>query len=92
MPANAPGIGTATEGISSDFTQGDLTATGNPLDAAIQGNGYFMVNSNGSQQYTRDGAFQLNSDGQLTNRQRRRRCWAISRRTARSADAGRRSP
>jgi len=64
--SDAPGIGTATEGISSDVTQGDLIATGNPLDAAIQGNGYFMINSNGTQQYTRDGAFQLSSTGELT--------------------------
>lgn len=58
---NTPGIGTATEGISSDFTQGNLTATGNPLDAAIQGNGYFAISNNGTQQYTRDGAFQIDS-------------------------------
>jgi flagellar hook protein FlgE len=67
-PANAtdtPGIGTATEGISSDLTQGNLTATGNSLDAAIQGNGYFIVSNNGTQQYTRDGAFQLSSNGTL---------------------------
>lgn len=64
FPANAtntPGTGTATEGISSDLTQGDLTATGNSLDAAIQGNGYFIISNNGTQQYTRDGAFQVNS-------------------------------
>jgi len=64
FPANAtdtPGIGTATEEISKDFTQGNLTATGNPLDAAIQGNGYFVISNNGTQQYTRDGAFQINS-------------------------------
>ena len=68
FPANAtntPGIGTATEGISTDLTQGNLTATGNSLDAAIQGNGYFVVSSNGAQQYTRDGAFQLSTTGQL---------------------------
>jgi flagellar hook protein FlgE len=64
--SNVPGIGTATQAISSDFTQGNLTPTGNPLDAAIQGNGYFVINSNGTQQYTRDGAFQLNSTGELT--------------------------
>jgi flagellar hook protein FlgE len=62
---NVPGIGAATEGISSDLTQGNVTATGNPLDAAIQGNGYFVVSANGTQQYTRDGAFQLNSEGVL---------------------------
>jgi len=67
-PADAndvPGTGTATEAISSDLTQGDLTATGNPLDAAIQGSGYFLVSSAGTQQYTRDGAFQLGTNGQL---------------------------
>ncbi len=63
---NVPGIGTATQTISSDLTQGNFTATGNPLDAAIQGNGYFIVSNNGTQQYTRDGAFQLNATtGQL---------------------------
>ncbi len=69
-PAGAgklPGIGTGLEGISSDLTQGALTATGNPLDAAIQGNGYFVTENNGAQQYTRDGAFQLNSNGQLVS-------------------------
>jgi flagellar hook protein FlgE len=62
---NVPGIGTTTEAISSDLTQGDLTATGNPLDAAIQGNGYFLISNNGTQQFTRDGAFQLSPGGQL---------------------------
>lgn len=68
FPANAtnvPGIGTATEGISTDLTQGNLTSTGNSLDAAIQGDGYFIVSNNGTQQYTRDGAFQLSTSGQL---------------------------
>ncbi len=67
-PANAqnvPGIGTTTKAISSDLTQGNLIATGNPLDAAIQGNGYFVTSNNGTQQYTRDGAFQLSPTGQL---------------------------
>jgi flagellar hook protein FlgE len=63
---NVPGIGAATEEIEKDLTQGDLTSTGNPLDAAIQGNGYFVISNNGSQQYTRDGAFQINATtGQL---------------------------
>jgi flagellar hook protein FlgE len=65
--ANVPGIGVATESVSSDLTQGNVVATGNPLDAAIQGNGYFIVSQNGQQQYTRDGSFQLNSQGQLIN-------------------------
>lgn len=60
-----PGIGAETEGISTNLTQGSLNATGNSLDAAIQGNGYFIVDNNGIQQYTRDGAFQLGSTGQI---------------------------
>jgi len=64
---NAAGIGVSTEAMSSDLTQGNIVATGNPLDAAIQGSGYFVVSQNGAQQYTRDGNFQLNSQGQLVN-------------------------
>jgi flagellar hook protein FlgE len=64
---NVPGIGVSTSEIESDFSQGNLSATGNPLDTAIQGNGFFTVSNNGAQQYTRDGSFQLNSDGQLVN-------------------------
>ncbi|MDR3520777.1 MAG: flagellar hook protein FlgE [Acidocella sp.] len=65
--SNVPGIGVATSAITSDLTQGSLVATGNPLDAAIQGNGYFVVSENGQQQYTRDGSFQLNTQGQLVS-------------------------
>lgn len=67
-PQNAmetPGFGATTEGISTNLTEGNLTATGNSLDAAIQGNGYFIISNDGSQQYTRDGAFQLSSNGQM---------------------------
>ena len=63
--SNVPGDGVETSSISSDFSQGSLVSTGNPLDAAIQGNGFFAVSQNGTQQYTRDGSFQLNSTGQL---------------------------
>ncbi|OYV34564.1 MAG: flagellar biosynthesis protein FlgE, partial [Acidocella sp. 20-61-6] len=63
--SNVAGIGVSTSSIASNFTQGSLVATGNPLDAALQGSGYFVVSQNGQQQYTRDGSFQLNGQGQL---------------------------
>jgi flagellar hook protein FlgE len=69
-PANAnnvPGIGVNTSAISSDFSQGGLVPTGNPLNAAIQGGGFFIVSSNGTQQYTRDGSFSLDPAGHLVN-------------------------
>lgn len=53
-----------------DFEQGDMRATGNPLDFALQGKGFFEVQlPNGSKAYTRDGEFHLNSQGQLTTKQ-----------------------
>jgi flagellar hook protein FlgE len=48
------------------FSQGSITTTGQPYDAAIQGNGFFVVQSIGGQQaFTRAGNFTLNSSGQL---------------------------
>jgi flagellar hook protein FlgE len=59
------GQGVGTGATETNFTQGTITQTGNPLDAAIQGNGFFVL-SNGSQQlYTRAGAFAVNSAGYL---------------------------
>jgi len=48
------------------FTQGDLVATGNELDMAIEGDGFFQVeDQNGEEVYTRAGSFTLNSDGTI---------------------------
>jgi flagellar hook protein FlgE len=63
--SDEPGIGVQSAGIDSNFTQGSQVATGNSLDALIQGSGFFAVKNDGEQQYTRDGAFQLNSSGNL---------------------------
>ncbi|HTP96734.1 MAG TPA: flagellar basal-body rod protein FlgG [Burkholderiales bacterium] len=61
-------IGTGVRPVSTEriFSQGNLTQTGNPLDVAIQGNGFFQVLlPDGTTAYTRDGAFQVDSTGQL---------------------------
>lgn len=48
------------------FTEGNLQQTGNPLDLAIEGDGFFQVlMPNGGVAYTRDGSFKLSADGQL---------------------------
>ena len=50
------------------FTQGSLEQTGNPLDVAITGRGFFQILlPDGSLAYTRDGGFQMNADGELVN-------------------------
>ncbi|HKJ83552.1 MAG TPA: flagellar basal-body rod protein FlgF [Mariprofundaceae bacterium] len=50
-----------------DLRTGALTATGNPLDFGIRGDGYFRVRlPDGSEAYTRAGNFQMNAQGELT--------------------------
>src|ERR1700691_2364030 len=61
------GFGVGTPITLADFSQGALTSTGAPLDAAIQGDGFFIVQgANGNTQYTRGGNFQVNTNGNLT--------------------------
>jgi flagellar basal-body rod protein FlgF len=48
-----------------DFSPGAMQRTGDPLDAAIDGKGYFVVQTTRGQRYTRNGAFGLNATGQL---------------------------
>jgi flagellar basal body rod protein FlgG len=50
----------------TDFTQGSLAATGNLLDLAISGPGFFAVNGPGSTLYTRNGGFRLSPAGVIT--------------------------
>jgi len=64
---NAPGQGVSQQAIEQNFSQGTLDTTGNPLDLAVQGNGFFVVSKNGQNYYTRDGAFQLSPSGQMQN-------------------------
>ena len=48
-----------------DMAQGALTATGNPLDLAIEGEGFFQVQTANGLRYTRDGGFHRSPTGQL---------------------------
>ena len=48
-----------------DFTQGPTEQTKNPLDVAIDGGGFLVVQTPGGERYTRDGGLQINSQGQL---------------------------
>ncbi|MBS0248498.1 MAG: flagellar basal-body rod protein FlgF [Proteobacteria bacterium] len=48
-----------------DLGQGNMERTGNPTDVAIQGRGFFAVQTPQGERYTRNGAFQINAQGQL---------------------------
>lgn len=55
----------AADGQLVDFTSGALRSTGNPLDLAISGNGFFVVRSKDGVFYTRCGQFARDADGKL---------------------------
>lgn len=60
------GSGVRANGNSKIFTPGTLEQTGNSLDVAIEGDGFFRVLlPNGEQRYTRDGAFRIDNTGKL---------------------------
>lgn len=60
------GNGSRVAATSKVFTQGQLTNTGENLDIAIQGDGFFEVQrADGTIGYTRDGSFKLNAQGQV---------------------------
>jgi flagellar basal-body rod protein FlgG len=60
------GDGTVPSATTRNFTQGALTQTDNQLDFAIQGDGFFRIRMpDGTEAYTRDGAFKVSGDGNI---------------------------
>lgn len=71
QPVFGPGmpsrVYSMTENPGTDFKSGSMISTGNPLDAAITGDGFFAVlDNNGVESYTRAGNFKLTETGMLT--------------------------
>ncbi len=65
---NSIGNGVNLAAVSQQFTQGDVNNSGGTLDMAIQGGGFFVQKgSDGSLEYTRNGAFRADKDGYITN-------------------------
>ena len=61
------GIGTAVAAVQANFGQGNLRSTSNPLDVAINGSGFFRLDTNGAVSYSRNGQFHLDKDGFIVN-------------------------
>lgn len=60
------GLGVRPVATQKLHSQGPLAETGNPLDFAIEGEGFFqIIKPNGDTAYTRDGAFKLDSEGRI---------------------------
>lgn len=60
------GSGVQVAGNDVDLQEGSLNQTGNPNDVMIQGSGFLVVDNNGAQQFTRDGALTTDANGNLT--------------------------
>jgi flagellar hook protein FlgE len=66
--SNSVGIGTTLASVSQQFTQGNITTTGNPMDLAISGAGFFQVSDGQNPAlYSRNGQFKIDRDGFIVN-------------------------
>ena len=63
------GLGMKVNSIDRNWNQGTFERTGITTDLALQGPGLFVLNNNGTQQYSRAGAFIFDADGKLVNPQ-----------------------
>jgi flagellar hook protein FlgE len=68
----AIGGGTRLAAVTQQFTQGNIDPTGNGLDIAVNGQGFFIYNNNGVNNYSRNGALQVDRSGYLVDAQNRR--------------------
>ena len=55
-------------GTQVDVSPGDIVSTGNELDAAINGPGFFVIQTPDGIRYTRNGSFSMNADGELVTK------------------------
>ncbi len=72
VSANAVGSGVRVSNVSQQFTQGIIGFTENNLDLAISGQGFFILDDNGSQVYSRAGTFGVDREGFVVNNQNQR--------------------
>ncbi len=69
VSANAIGSGVRLSNVAQQFTQGNIDFTDNNLDLAVNGRGFFVVDDNGTNAYTRAGGFRVDRDGKVVNAQ-----------------------
>lgn len=65
--STAVGGGVKLASVSQQFTQGNIEFTDNPLDLAINGDGFFRLDDNGTTHYCRAGMFRVDSNGYIVN-------------------------
>jgi flagellar hook protein FlgE len=63
----ATGNGVRVASVAQQFAQGNIDVTGNSLDMAISGNGFFVISDGGALTYTRAGAYRIDNSGYVVN-------------------------
>ena len=61
------GTGVSVSGVTYNMNSGDIVSTGNPLDMAIDGEGYYVLNDGAKNVYTRAGVFSVDADNNLVD-------------------------
>ncbi|HEY4805949.1 MAG TPA: flagellar hook protein FlgE [Paraburkholderia sp.] len=64
---NQIGLGASLQTVQQDFAQGTISTTGQALNVAINGNGFYQMSNNGTITYSRNGVFQLDKNGYITD-------------------------
>jgi len=67
LASNAIGTGVKVAEVAQQFAQGDINSTGNNLDLAISGQGFFTLSANGTTVYTRAGNFGVDKSGYVVD-------------------------
>lgn len=67
VASTAIGSGVQLEAVDQDFSQGNITSTGDALDLALNGSGFFTVSGSGALAYTRAGDFTQDSNGYVVD-------------------------
>jgi flagellar hook protein FlgE len=67
VPVGSSGLGTRVTGVKQEFSQGTIAYSDRAMDLAISGSGFFILDDQGSNVYSRDGAFGLDREGFLSN-------------------------
>lgn len=62
-----PGLGVSVAGIATNFSQGTIQSSSNPLDLAINGGGFFCMGTSNGTAYSRNGQFHLDKNGYIVN-------------------------
>jgi flagellar hook protein FlgE len=69
VSSSSVGLGISVAAVQGNFGQGNITATTNPLDVAINGTGFFRMDTNGTVSYSRNGQFHVDNNGFVVNAQ-----------------------